>query len=50
MRSTALRAFLEGMPRRARYTSALGEILAGALSRGDGVVVSPSARMLSAAS
>jgi hypothetical protein len=50
MPSTSLRAFLEAKPRRARYTAALGEMLAAALSDGaDGHPLSRR-RVLSAAS
>jgi len=50
MPSTALRAFLEEKPRRARYTVALGDMLAAALSDGAHGIAAPSGRMLSAAS
>jgi hypothetical protein len=51
VRYSDLRAFVEGKPRRARYTAALGEMLAGALSDGGGAVSAPSdKRVLSAAS
>lgn len=50
MPSTALRAYVEGKPRRARYTSALGAMLAAALSDGvDGQTI-PRRPVLSAAS
>lgn len=51
VRYSDLRAFVEGKPRQARYTAALGEMLAGALSDGGGAVSAPSdKRVLSAAS
>ncbi len=51
IRYSELRAFVEGRPRRARYTGALGEMLAGALSDGAGQTAAPAGRRaLSAAS
>jgi hypothetical protein len=47
---TALRAFLEAKPRRARYTAALGEMLAAALSDGADEPARTDRRVLSAAS
>ena len=51
IRYSELRAFVEARPRRARYTGALGEMLAGALSDGAGQTAAPANRhALSAAS
>ena len=51
VRYSELRAFVEARPRRARYTAALGEMLADALSDGVGERVEPAGkRALSAAS
>ncbi len=51
MRYSELRAFVEARPRRARYTAALGEMLAGALSDGFGESSAPAGkRALSAVS
>ena len=50
MSSSALRPFLEAKPRRARYTAALGDMLAAALSDGAHGVAAPRGRVLSAAS